>query len=85
MLNHHPAEGETPSYKGSMMLVMGENEAEVRELLAKDIYATSGVWDLENAQIIPVRVVFSSYVWSMLIISGGFSSSLLFASSCDWD
>lgn len=55
MLESHPAEGETPSFKGSMMLVMAENEAEVRALLENDIYAHKGVWDLANAQIIPVR------------------------------
>jgi hypothetical protein len=60
MLNSHPAEGETPSFKGSMMLAVAENEAEVRDLLANDIYGTSGVWDLENAQIIPVCSFFPS-------------------------
>ena len=55
MLEAHPAEGETPSFKGSMMLAMAENEAEVRSILENDIYAHSGVWDLENAQIFPVR------------------------------
>lgn len=55
MMEAHPAEGETPSFKGSMMLAVAENEAAVCELLAKDIYTTSGVWDLANAQIIPVR------------------------------
>lgn len=54
MLEAHPAEGETPSFKGSMMLLVAENEAEVRALLEKDIYVASGVWDLEKAQIIPV-------------------------------
>lgn len=54
MLESHPAEGETPSFKGSMMLAVAENEAEVRALLEKDVYGTSGVWDLERAQIIPV-------------------------------
>lgn len=54
MLESHPAEGETPSFKGSMMLAVAENETAVRELLEKDIYTTSGVWDLENAQIIAV-------------------------------
>lgn len=54
MLNAHPADGETPSFKGSMMLAVAENEAQVLELLNKDIYVTSGVWDMENAQIIPV-------------------------------
>ncbi|CAI7564308.1 unnamed protein product [Penicillium glandicola] len=55
MLNAHPADGETPSFKGSMMLAVAENEAEVLELLNKDIYTTSGVWDMENAQIIPFK------------------------------
>jgi hypothetical protein len=54
MLNAHPADGETPSFKGSMMLAVAENEAQVLELLNNDIYTTSGVWDMENAQIIPV-------------------------------
>lgn len=57
MLNSHPAEGETPSFKGSMMLAVAENEAEVRALLENDIYSRSGVWDLEAAQIIPVRTL----------------------------
>ncbi|KAJ5787268.1 hypothetical protein N7457_002258 [Penicillium paradoxum] len=55
MLNSHPAEGETPSFKGSVMLVVGDSEAEVRDILNKDIYTTSGVWDMENAQIIPFK------------------------------
>ncbi|KAJ5143999.1 uncharacterized protein N7515_002786 [Penicillium bovifimosum] len=55
MFDSHPAEGETPSFKGSMMLAVAESEAEVRELLEKDIYSTSGVWDLGNAQIIPYK------------------------------
>lgn len=63
MLNSHPAEGETPSYKGSMMLAMADSEAEVRALLEKDIYGTSGVWDLEKAQIIPVCVSLGLWWW----------------------
>lgn len=54
MLNAHPAEGETPSFKGSMMMVVAENEEKVLELLSQDIYTKSDVWDLANAQIIPV-------------------------------
>lgn len=54
MLNAHPADGETPSFKGSMMMVIAENEAQVLELLKNDIYVKSDVWDMEKAQIIPV-------------------------------
>lgn len=70
MLNAHPADGETPSFKGSMMLAVAENEAQVLELLNKDIYVTSGVWDMENAQIIPV-------CYTGRGLSGFFSCSLL--------
>lgn len=59
MLESHPAEGETPSFKGSMMLAVAENEAEVRKILENDIYHRTGVWDLENAQIIAVCVAVS--------------------------
>ncbi|EPS31187.1 hypothetical protein PDE_06142 [Penicillium oxalicum 114-2] len=55
MLESHPAEGEVPNFKGSMMLAVAESEAEVRALLEKDIYSRSGVWDLANAQIIPFK------------------------------
>ncbi|KAL2223413.1 hypothetical protein M432DRAFT_587335 [Thermoascus aurantiacus ATCC 26904] len=55
MLESHPAEGEDPKFKGSMLVALAESAAEVRELLSRDIYATEGVWDLENAQIIPFK------------------------------
>jgi uncharacterized protein YciI len=54
MLESHSTEG-TPSFKGSAMLLMAESEEQARELLSKDIYVRSGVWDMEKAQIIPVR------------------------------
>ena len=57
MLNAHPAEGETPSFKGSMMMVVAESAEQALELLRKDIYVESGVWDLEKAQIIPVSLM----------------------------
>ncbi|KAB8075550.1 hypothetical protein BDV29DRAFT_171647 [Aspergillus leporis] len=52
MLNSYPAHGETPSFKGSVMIVVAEDEAQVRELIKKDIYATSGMWDVERVEII---------------------------------
>jgi uncharacterized protein YciI len=54
MLESHSTEG-TPSFKGSAMLLMAESEEQARELLKKDIYVRSGVWDLEKAQIIPFK------------------------------
>ncbi|KAJ6108050.1 hypothetical protein N7523_009373 [Penicillium sp. IBT 18751x] len=55
MLEAHPADGETPSFKGSMLLALADSEAEVRALLEKDVYVSSGVWDMEKAQIIPFK------------------------------
>lgn len=52
----HPKEGETPSFKGSAMMVLAENEEEARKLLENDVYTRNGVWDIENVQIIPVRL-----------------------------
>lgn len=37
------------------MVYAAHSEAEVRKIIENDIYATSGVWDLEKSQIIPVR------------------------------
>lgn len=54
MLGAHPGEGETPSFKGSMIVYTAANAEEVKEIIKRDIYATSGVWDVEKAQIIPV-------------------------------
>lgn len=54
MVGRHPEEGEGVPFKGSMMIYTGESVEDVRENLMKDIYASSGVWDLEKAQIIPV-------------------------------
>ncbi|EYE97888.1 uncharacterized protein EURHEDRAFT_449119, partial [Aspergillus ruber CBS 135680] len=52
----HPKEGETPSFKGSAMMLLAENEEEARKLLENDVYTRNGVWDIENVQIIPVRL-----------------------------
>ncbi|OKL58985.1 hypothetical protein UA08_05766 [Talaromyces atroroseus] len=55
----HPVAGQAPQFKGSTMIFRAATEAEVRETLRNDIYATSDVWDLENTQIIPVLNVIS--------------------------
>ncbi|ODM22365.1 hypothetical protein SI65_03211 [Aspergillus cristatus] len=55
MFNSHPKEGETPSFKGSAMMLLAENEEEARKLLENDVYTRNGVWDIENVQIIPFK------------------------------
>ncbi|OJJ03718.1 hypothetical protein ASPVEDRAFT_85152 [Aspergillus versicolor CBS 583.65] len=55
MLNAHPSEGETPSFKGSMLIYTVEKEEEAWELIRNDIYVKSGVWDVDAAQVIPFK------------------------------
>lgn len=82
MFNSHPKEGETPSFKGSAMMVLAENEGEVRKILENDIYSRSGVWDLENMQIIPVCFLFFSFlsfwywdvIWGLCMANGLWNS-----------
>jgi len=50
-----PKEGETPPMIGSALIAVAETKEDVLEKLRKDIYATSGVWDVENAQIWPFK------------------------------
>ncbi|RWQ97368.1 hypothetical protein C8Q69DRAFT_504037 [Paecilomyces variotii] len=53
--DQHPAEGQTPNFKGSMIIVMANTAAEAKEILSKDVYVTEGVWDFDAAQIIPFQ------------------------------
>ncbi|KIW05316.1 hypothetical protein, variant 2 [Verruconis gallopava] len=54
--SHPPAEGETPPPMiGSALVVYAETKEEVMQILEKDIYNTSGVWDLSKIQIWPFK------------------------------
>lgn len=53
----HPTEGKPADFKGSMMVLRGATEAEIREIISGDIYTKSDVWDLEKMQIIPVSKI----------------------------
>ncbi|KAI0536324.1 hypothetical protein GGR58DRAFT_398225 [Xylaria digitata] len=46
------------SFYGSSLVCVASSKEEILELLRKDIYATSGVWDLDNAQIWPAKFAF---------------------------
>ena len=52
ILNSVPQDDEPSSLDmaGSTLVVVAESKAEVVEVLKKDIYATSGVWDVDNAR-----------------------------------
>ncbi|KAK7425193.1 hypothetical protein QQX98_000108 [Neonectria punicea] len=45
-------------FTGSTLVCVAESVEQVREQLSKDIYATSGVWDMEKIQIYPFRCAF---------------------------
>ncbi|OGM39386.1 hypothetical protein ABOM_011807 [Aspergillus bombycis] len=53
ILESHAAAHNDVQIKGSMVVYTGESAEEVLSLIQKDVYATSGVWDLEKVQIWP--------------------------------
>ncbi|KAI4597358.1 hypothetical protein KJ359_004464 [Pestalotiopsis sp. 9143b] len=46
------------AFHGSTIVMVAESREECKEILSKDIYTTSGVWDIDNAQIWPVKLAF---------------------------
>ncbi|KAJ5766163.1 uncharacterized protein N7511_003779 [Penicillium nucicola] len=56
IFEEHPQQGKDSQFLGSVVVYTGENIEEVRELINNDIYARSGVWDLERVQIYPIGV-----------------------------
>ncbi|KAK6839783.1 hypothetical protein PG989_015852 [Apiospora arundinis] len=54
-------QGDDPTkwdFAGSTVVMVAESVEEVKAILEKDIYTTSGVWDMEKAQIWPVKLAF---------------------------
>ncbi|KAJ5196107.1 hypothetical protein N7449_006586 [Penicillium cf. viridicatum] len=49
----HLEEGKDALFKGSVVVYSANDAEEVRAIVEKDVYATSGVWDLSKAQILP--------------------------------
>ncbi|KAJ5164290.1 YCII-related protein [Penicillium coprophilum] len=58
IFEEHPEEGKDALFKGSVIVYSAKNAEEVRAILEKDIYATSGVWDLSKAQILPISDIY---------------------------
>lgn len=52
ILDEVPKEGEGMKMNGSAAVVVASSKEEIIEILSKDIYATSGVWDLEKVSLI---------------------------------
>lgn len=50
-MDAHPENGQAPHMNGTMMVMEVESVEKVRELIAKDPYATHGVWDIENVSV----------------------------------
>ena len=50
----HPKPGEALQLYGSTITVEADTRDEVIEILKNDIYARSGVWNVDIAQILPV-------------------------------
>ncbi|CAI0652194.1 unnamed protein product [Colletotrichum noveboracense] len=58
MLERHPKEDATEAcFRGSVVVYTAESPEDVKAIIENDVYATSGVWDLERMQIIPVSFV----------------------------
>ncbi|CAG7996105.1 unnamed protein product [Penicillium salamii] len=54
IFEQHPQESGDAKFLGSVVVYTGEDIDEVRRMINNDIYATSGVWDLEKIRIYPV-------------------------------
>jgi uncharacterized protein len=55
MLTKQPAEGESPDFTGSCMLIKANSEEEVKDLINGDEYAKAGTWDIAKAQIVAFK------------------------------
>lgn len=83
MFESHPNEGETPKFTGSALIFVGESVDHARRVLANDIYATSGVWDLEKMQVIPVRFLGPRFLLGLGVGADYCSSKLLSSRECN--
>lgn len=54
-LSKQPEDGEAPQMTGSAMLIKGNSEEEVREMLMNDEYVKQGAWDISKAVITPFK------------------------------
>ncbi|KAK3680620.1 hypothetical protein B0T22DRAFT_445638 [Podospora appendiculata] len=60
VLDEVPADDEPTSLKmsGSTIIIVAESKEEILKVLRDDVYAKSGVWDVDNAQMWPLKCAF---------------------------
>ncbi|KAI0858632.1 hypothetical protein F4860DRAFT_516647 [Xylaria cubensis] len=60
ILNEKPESDDASkfSFYGSTLVCVASSKEEIFEVLRNDIYAKSGVWDLDNVQIWPAKFAF---------------------------
>ncbi|KAF2134743.1 YCII-related domain-containing protein [Dothidotthia symphoricarpi CBS 119687] len=51
--SHSKSTGEPAVLKGSVMVWKADSEADIRAQLSEDPFAAGGVWDLDQATIVP--------------------------------
>ncbi|KAK4040305.1 hypothetical protein C8A01DRAFT_35728 [Parachaetomium inaequale] len=51
----------TFSFAGSTIVMQAASRDEIKEVLRKDVYASTGVWDVENAQMWPLLCAFRNH------------------------
>ncbi|CUS14713.1 unnamed protein product [Tuber aestivum] len=51
-LNEPAKEGETPSFKGSIIVATGVSKEDVLEVLKQDVYSKNDVWDWEKVVLL---------------------------------
>ncbi|KAK4121330.1 hypothetical protein N657DRAFT_665613 [Parathielavia appendiculata] len=49
------------SFAGSTIVMLASSREEIKEVLRQDVYAKSGVWDVENAQMWPLLCAFRNH------------------------
>ncbi|PWY71010.1 hypothetical protein BO70DRAFT_399623 [Aspergillus heteromorphus CBS 117.55] len=59
-LAHPEYKGEKVPTTGSLITFVADSEADVRSLIQQDVLAEKGVWDVENAVVVPYVVSFRS-------------------------
>lgn len=57
LFNEHVGPALQRPFKGSALLLNDKSRESIKRRLAEDVYVSEGVWDLENALIMPFRTL----------------------------